>query len=110
MKHVNVQLHLIWAHVDKGIINVEYCPTDDMLADLMMKGLPCKRHERLLGLMGVGLCEKTTRPSRVRCRRMEIMSGSEEFRNFQGNAGVGSSYISYSTRDVIKAALYQLQG
>ena len=41
---------------------------------------------------------------------MEIMSGSEEFRNFQGNAGVGSSYISYSNRDVIKAALYQLQG
>jgi len=42
MKHVDIQLHFIWDHVDKGTINVEYCPTEDMLVDLMMKGLPCE--------------------------------------------------------------------
>ena len=52
-KHVDVQLHFIRDHVEKGTINVEYCPTDDMLADLMTKGLARERHARLLGLMGV---------------------------------------------------------
>jgi Reverse transcriptase (RNA-dependent DNA polymerase) len=52
-KHVDVQLHFIRDHVEKGTINIEYCPTDDMLADLMTKGLPRERHEKLLGRMGM---------------------------------------------------------
>jgi Reverse transcriptase (RNA-dependent DNA polymerase) len=56
-KHVDVQLHFIRDHIEKGTINVEYCPTEDMLADLMTKGLARERHERLLGLMGVRTCE-----------------------------------------------------
>jgi len=65
-----------------------------MLADLMTKGLLRERHERLLGLMGVGFCEQPTTPSRVGRRRMEITSGSEEFHNIHGDSGVGSSYLS----------------
>jgi len=78
---------------------VEYCPTEYMLVDVMTKGLTCERHERLLRLMDVGLCEETTTPSRVgkiECHRMEITSGSEELRNYHGDAGVGASYRSYS--------------
>ena len=52
-KHVDVQLHFIRNHVEKGTIKVEYCPTEDMLADIMTKGLARERHEQLLGLMGV---------------------------------------------------------
>ena len=48
-KHVDVQLHFIRDHIEKGTINVEYCPTDDMLADLMTKGLARERHARLMG-------------------------------------------------------------
>jgi len=48
-KHVDVQLHFIRDHVEKGKSNVEYCPTLNMLADLMTKGLPCERHERIDG-------------------------------------------------------------
>ena len=106
-KHVDVQLHFIRDHVEKGTINVEYCPTENMLADLMTKGLPHERHKRLLGLMGVGIsCEQTTTPSRVGKvgrRRMEITSGSEEFRNSHGgapSAGVGTSYLCCSNCDV----------
>ena len=44
-KHVDVQLHFIRDHVHKGTINVEYCPTDNMLADLMTKGLPHELHK-----------------------------------------------------------------
>jgi len=104
-KHVDVQLHFIRDHVKKGTINVEYCPTENMLADLMMKGLPHERHKRLLGLMEVGIsCEQTTTLSQVAkiARRMEIMSGSEEFRNSHGgalSAGAGTSYLCCSNCD-----------
>jgi hypothetical protein len=80
-KHVDVQLHFIRDHVEKGMINVEYCPTDDMLADLMTKGLARERHERLLGLMGVRTCEiigNTTPSSSV-----GAMSGSVELRGIR---------------------------
>jgi Reverse transcriptase (RNA-dependent DNA polymerase) len=59
-KHVDVQLHFIRDHVEKGTINVEYCPTDDMLADLMTKGLPRERHENLLERMGMRTHEVST--------------------------------------------------
>jgi hypothetical protein len=60
MKYIDVQLHFIRDHVEKGMINVEYCTTEDMLTDLMTKGLARERHRRLLGLMGVRTCEVTT--------------------------------------------------
>jgi hypothetical protein len=52
-KHVDIQLHFIRDHVEKGTVNVEYCPTDDMLADVLTKCLARERHECLLGLMGM---------------------------------------------------------
>jgi len=58
-KHVDVQLHFIGDHIEKGMINVEYCPTENMLADLMTKGLPHERHKRLLRSMGVGSSDYT---------------------------------------------------
>jgi len=89
-KHVDIQLHFISDHVEKGTINVECCPTEDMLADLMTKELARERHERLLGLMGVGSCEQTTTPSPVEGTSksgkagMESPSGSVELpRNLQ---------------------------
>jgi len=47
------------------MINVEYCPIEDRLADVMTKKLTCERHERLLRLMGVGLCPETPTLSRI---------------------------------------------
>jgi hypothetical protein len=43
-KHVDVQLHFICNHFEKGTIKVEYCPIVDMLADIMTKELACERH------------------------------------------------------------------
>jgi len=68
-------------HIEKGTITVEYCPMENMLADLMTKGLPCKRHKQLLSLMA---SEQITMPWQIGCHRMEITSGSEELRNFHG--------------------------
>jgi len=108
MKHIDVHSTLSGIISKRERSDVEYCPTENMLADVMTKGLTCKRHERLLRLMGVGLSEETAMPSRVgkiECHRMEIKSGSEELRNSHGDAIVGSSYLSYSNCDVVKAAL-----
>ena len=43
-KHVDMQLHFIRDHIEKGTIKVEYCPTEDMLADILTKGLARERH------------------------------------------------------------------
>src|SRR5947199_2604157 len=59
-KHVDVQLHFIRDHIEKGTIKVEYCPTEDMLADIMTKGLARERHAQLMGMMGMGVCGGTT--------------------------------------------------
>ena len=86
MKHVDVQLHFIRDHVEKGAMNVEYCPTEDMLADIMTKGLARQRHERLSRLMGIRSCEQTTTPSPVEGNSelgrigMKSPSGSVELR------------------------------
>jgi hypothetical protein len=58
-KLFDAQLHFIRDHIEKGTINIEYCPTEDTLADLMTKGLACEKHGRLLGLMGIRTCEVT---------------------------------------------------
>jgi len=56
-------LHFIRDHIEKGMIDVEYCPTENTPTDVITKGLTCEIHERLLRLMGVGLCEETAMPS-----------------------------------------------
>jgi len=115
-KHIDVQLHFIWEHVENGTINVKYCPTENMLADLMTKGLPLESHKRVLGLMGVGIrCEQSAMPSRVakiECRHMKITSWGEELFNSHGDmprTGTGASYLCYFNCDVIKVAFQLLQ-
>jgi len=57
MKHVDVQLHFIRDHIEEGTINIEYCPTENMHADIMTKGLAHERRCKLLGLIGMGTYE-----------------------------------------------------
>ena len=53
-KHIEVQHHFVREKVDKGMITLEYCRTEDMLADVMTKALARDRHERLIRAMGIG--------------------------------------------------------
>jgi len=84
-KHVDVQLHFIRDHVEKGTIKVEYCPTDDMLADVMTKGLTRERHSRLL--MEMGARETVHTPS-FELHGPGSTSGSDELR---GSRAVGTT-------------------
>ena len=53
-KHIDVQHHFVREKVDRGVIRLEYCPTEDMVADVLTKALARDRHERLIRRMGIG--------------------------------------------------------
>jgi len=53
MKHINICFHFIRQVISSGAINMVYCPTDDMTADILTKALPCWKvmcHSLGLGL------------------------------------------------------------
>ena len=47
MKHIDGQHHFIREKLESDEINLEYCPTEDMLADVLTKALAKDRHQRL---------------------------------------------------------------
>ena len=52
-KHINIQYHFIQFIVQEGTINLIYCPTEDMTADILTKALPnskAKHFAKSLGL------------------------------------------------------------
>jgi transposase InsO family protein len=56
-KHIDVQYHFIREKLELGVIHLEYCPTEHMVADVLTKGLCRDRHQRLViafGLRGFG--------------------------------------------------------
>jgi hypothetical protein len=59
-KHIDVQYHFIREKLEMGVIRLDYCPTEHMVADVLTKGLSRDRHQRLLsafGLRGIGFTQ-----------------------------------------------------
>ena len=52
-KHIDIQYHYTRDLIGDGKIQLEYIPTNDMLADLLTKSLPRAQHEHLS--KGIGL-------------------------------------------------------
>ena len=52
-KHVQIRYHFVREAVEQGTIILEYCRTDDMLADSFTKGLARDKFEKLRA--GIGL-------------------------------------------------------
>ena len=52
-KHIDIKYHFIRDKVEKKELVLEYCPTEQMLADLLTKQLGKTLFQRLRGLMGV---------------------------------------------------------
>lgn len=52
-KHLDIKYHFVKDLVDSGEIDLKYCPTKDMLADIMTKSLPRPRFVNLKGLLGL---------------------------------------------------------
>ena len=53
-KHFRIGLHYIQDLVEREVIKFEYCPTAQMLADILTKALPEQAHWELLKLAGFG--------------------------------------------------------
>jgi hypothetical protein len=52
-KHIDVQHHFIREKLESGEISLKYCPTEDMVADVLTKALARERHQRLTTAMGL---------------------------------------------------------
>ena len=53
MEHIDIKYHFICDKVEKKALVLEYCPTKQMLADLLTKPLVKTLFQHLQGLMGV---------------------------------------------------------
>jgi len=69
-KHIDIRFHFIRHSVETGAFKLIYCPTDDMVADILTKALPgwkVKGHTAALGLRsacgGVLNCDPNVRGS-----------------------------------------------
>ena len=52
-KHIDVSYHYVREQVNLNIISVNYCPTEDMIADVMAKGLSKTVFEKFRNKLGV---------------------------------------------------------
>src|ERR1700683_431275 len=52
-KHINIRYHFIRDTVERQAISLMYCPTEDMVADILTKAIPRQQFDKLHKLMGV---------------------------------------------------------
>jgi len=52
-KHLDVQLQFVRDSIENGIIELRYCPTDVMLADIMTKALTKEKHAAVCRMIGM---------------------------------------------------------
>ena len=52
-KHIDIRYHYIREAIQDGTIDVQYCPTDDMNADLLTKPLPKELFQKLRVALGM---------------------------------------------------------
>jgi len=65
-KHIDVQYHFIHWVIEQGFLHLTYCPTDDMVADMLTKALPSAKVKhfatglwtlhKMRGSVGVSTC------------------------------------------------------
>ena len=52
-KHIDISYHFVHEKVASNEIAAEYCPSEEMLADIMTKGLPKISFEKMRTALGV---------------------------------------------------------
>ena len=56
-KHIDIRYHYVREAVQKKVISLNYCPSENMTADILTKPLARGRFESLRSLMGMDTCE-----------------------------------------------------
>ena len=54
-KHIDIHYHFICEMITWNVVEIHYCPTNQMIADIFMKALPVKNFETLPELLGTYL-------------------------------------------------------
>ena len=52
-KHISIKYHFIRDEARKGTINIQYCRTDNMIADMLTKGPYAERFAKLREMAGL---------------------------------------------------------
>ena len=52
-KHIDIRHHFIRETLENGQIKLEYCPTTDMVADILTKAIPKDQFEKLRNMLGL---------------------------------------------------------
>ena len=54
-KHIDIRYHFIHETVAHNTVKIQYCPTDQMIANIFTKALSVKTFEALCKLLGIHL-------------------------------------------------------
>ena len=52
-KHISIKNHFVGELVDEKAVELKYCPTENMVADMLMKALPKEQFVKLRLMAGV---------------------------------------------------------
>ena len=66
-KHIAIKYHFIREQVSNGKVELKYCKTNDMIADIMTKGLNGEQFEKLRLMAGVAPIIEHTGTSEKEC-------------------------------------------
>ena len=54
-KHIDIRFHFVREAQENGVIDIQYCPTEEMAADVLTKPIPKGQFEKLRELMGLDI-------------------------------------------------------
>ena len=68
IKHIEIKTHYIREKIENKLVKLVYCPTEDMVADLLTKALPSSQHHKLSMLIGMRSGEELVNGKRKNMR------------------------------------------
>ena len=66
-KHIGIRYHFVREHVKKKNVEIEYCPSEEMIADMLTRGLSQVKFEKLRELLGMKELDKNNLPASEEC-------------------------------------------